>query len=86
MDTLQSNATKIVLLAEDDVLMRMPLAEYLRGCGYKVIEASSADEAIDVLDDDTFAPDVVLTVSSWPETASALPNGSGNISPALISS
>ena len=29
--------------------MRMPIAQYLRDCGYKVIEAVSADEAMAVL-------------------------------------
>src|SRR5262245_65212110 len=38
-----------VLVVEDDVLVRMPIAQYLRDCGYKVIEAVSADEAMTVL-------------------------------------
>ena len=38
-----------ILVVEDDVLVRMPIAQYLRDCGYKVIEASDADEAMQVL-------------------------------------
>ncbi|WP_024508549.1 response regulator [Bradyrhizobium sp. ARR65] len=38
-----------VLLAEDDVLLRIHLAQYLRDCGYKVAEAISAYEAITIL-------------------------------------
>jgi CheY-like chemotaxis protein len=38
-----------ILVVEDDVLVRMPIAQYLRDCGYKVIEASNSDEAIEVL-------------------------------------
>jgi len=38
-----------VLVVEDDVLVRMPIAQYLRDCGYNVIEAVSADEAMTVL-------------------------------------
>jgi DNA-binding NtrC family response regulator len=38
-----------ILVVEDDVLVRMPIAQYLRECGYKVIEAVSADEAMTVL-------------------------------------
>ena len=38
-----------ILVVEDDVLVRMPIAQYLRDCGYKVIEAVSADEAMAVL-------------------------------------
>lgn len=34
-----------VLLAESDVLIRAPLAAYLRDCGYRVLEAQSAAEA-----------------------------------------
>jgi DNA-binding NtrC family response regulator len=38
-----------ILLVEDEVLVRMPIAQYLRDCGYKVIEAVNADEAMTVL-------------------------------------
>ncbi len=34
-----------VLVVEDEVLVRMPVADYLRDCGYRVLEASSAAEA-----------------------------------------
>jgi CheY-like chemotaxis protein len=38
-----------LLLIEPDVLARLVLADYLRGCGYIVVEVSSADEAIEAL-------------------------------------
>jgi len=38
-----------ILIVEGDVLVRMPIAAYLRDCGYKVIEAVNADEAMAVL-------------------------------------
>ncbi|HYD71616.1 MAG TPA: hypothetical protein VEF55_00650 [Candidatus Binatia bacterium] len=38
-----------VLLLEHDITIRYPLAEYLRECGYKVFEASSAEDAGQVL-------------------------------------
>jgi CheY-like chemotaxis protein len=38
-----------VLIVEDEVLVRMVIADYLRECGYRVIEAGSAAEAITVL-------------------------------------
>lgn len=41
-----------VLVVEDDVLVRFSVADYLRGCGYKVLEAGSAAEAITVLNTD----------------------------------
>lgn len=34
-----------VLLVEGDILVRHPLAEYLRACGFVVYEASNGDEA-----------------------------------------
>jgi CheY-like chemotaxis protein len=40
----------VVLLVEDEVLIRMAIADYLRSCGYRVIEAGSADEAVAVID------------------------------------
>lgn len=36
----------VVLVVEDEVLIRMVVAEYLRDCGYLVIEAGSAHEAL----------------------------------------
>lgn len=39
---------KTVVVAEPDVLIRMVIAEYLRDCGYRVIEAVSSKD-IDVL-------------------------------------
>jgi CheY-like chemotaxis protein len=39
----------VILVVEDDVLVRSIVAAYLRECGFDVIEANSADEAIRVL-------------------------------------
>jgi CheY-like chemotaxis protein len=38
-----------VLVVEDEILVRTAIAEYLRHCGYRVVEAASADEAMTVL-------------------------------------
>jgi CheY-like chemotaxis protein len=38
-----------VLVVEDEELIRTTAAEYLRECGYRVIEAASGDEAVAVL-------------------------------------
>lgn len=38
-----------ILVAEDDVLVRIAIAEYLRGCGFRVIEAAGGLEAKTVL-------------------------------------
>jgi CheY-like chemotaxis protein len=38
-----------ILVVEDEVLVRLSVAAYLRSCGYHVIEAKTADEAVAVL-------------------------------------
>ena len=47
--TEKPEAPETILVVEDDVLIRMPIAQYLRDCGYRVIEAVNADEAMTVL-------------------------------------
>jgi CheY-like chemotaxis protein len=42
-------ASTTILVVEPDILVRMVVAEYLRDCGYKVIEGVSADDALAVL-------------------------------------
>jgi CheY-like chemotaxis protein len=42
-------AASTILVVEDEVLVRMAISQYLRECGYRVIEAVSADEALQVL-------------------------------------
>jgi DNA-binding NtrC family response regulator len=42
-------AQETILIVEDEVLIRMTIAQYLRDCGYRVIEAVSGDEAMSVL-------------------------------------
>lgn len=48
-DGTQSSESAIVLVIERDVLIRASVSAYLRHCGFKVIEASDADEAFAVL-------------------------------------
>jgi DNA-binding response OmpR family regulator len=47
-----------ILVVEDEVLIRLVIAEYLRECGYRVHEAAHADEAIAVLE----SPDVKIDI------------------------
>ena len=49
----QIERQRTVLVVEDDVLERGPLAEYLRDAEFKVIEAANAREAMEVLSSDT---------------------------------
>lgn len=49
-----------ILLVEPDVLVRSPLAEYLRECGYLVVEATSAEEARTILGQSDIQVDAAL--------------------------
>lgn len=49
-----------VLVVEHDILVRQPLAQYLRDCGYRVLEAVSAAEARESLSSSGRRIDVVL--------------------------
>ncbi len=50
-----------VLVVEDEVLIRLVIAEYLRECGYRVHEAASADEALVVLEAPNVSVDIVFS-------------------------
>jgi CheY-like chemotaxis protein len=59
---------QVVLVVEDEILIRMVIADYLRSCGYRVIEATSADEAMIVLQHQEFEVDVVFSDIEIPGT------------------
>lgn len=54
-----------VLVAEDEVLIRLAVSEYLRECGFEVFEAASADEARSILQSG-LEPDVLFTDVQMP--------------------
>ena len=54
-----------VLIVEDEALVRLSIADYLRGCGYRVIEANNADAAVSILKTET-SVDVVFTDVQMP--------------------
>ncbi|MBI1619647.1 MAG: response regulator [Mesorhizobium sp.] len=47
-----SHQPQTILVVEDDVLIRIDIAGYLRGCGWHVIEAGNAAEAVAALESD----------------------------------
>jgi DNA-binding NtrC family response regulator len=55
-----------ILVVEDDVLVRMPISQYLRDCGYKVIEAANGEEAMTVLSHKETVINVVFTDIEMP--------------------
>lgn len=56
-----------ILVVEDDVLVRNLVAAYLRECGFDVVEANSADEAIRVLQAEA-RMDIVFSDVNMPGT------------------
>jgi DNA-binding response OmpR family regulator len=59
--------TPCVLIVDADILVRHPLAEYLRECGFRALQASNTDEARTLLTHRwQFAIDVVLADADAP--------------------
>lgn len=55
-----------VLVVEDEVLVRMVIADYLRECGYRVYEAVNAAEALAVLQSPEVSVDIVFSDVQMP--------------------
>jgi CheY-like chemotaxis protein len=67
-DTTRNSSAGTILVVEDEVILRMNISEYLRECGYKIIEAASADEALQVLKDQHIKVDIVFSDVQMPGT------------------
>jgi DNA-binding response OmpR family regulator len=50
-----------VLIVEDEALLRIAMSDYLQDCGFRTLEASSADEALQILAKGSVPIDVVVT-------------------------
>ena len=88
-----------LLVVEDDVLVRWMIADYLRGAGFEVLEAGTADEAIGMLQSGAHVELVFSDIrmpgsmdgralaarirSDWPEIAVILTTGYANTDPRL---
>jgi CheY-like chemotaxis protein len=71
-DASQSRAPpETILFVEDEALIRIEMAEFLRECGYRVHEAANASEAIQALQS-KFAVDLVFTDINLPEGMNGL--------------
>jgi CheY-like chemotaxis protein len=67
----QSGESQRLLVIDGDVLVRHVISDYLRTCGYVVIEAASTDEAAIVLEDAKGAVEAVLCDADAPGERSA---------------
>jgi CheY-like chemotaxis protein len=61
-----SSEIQTVLVVEDEVLIRMVISEYLRECGYRVIEAAHAEEAMSLLQEPEIDVDIVFSDVEMP--------------------
>ncbi len=66
MSAQPEHEIETVLVVGDEVLIRTALAAYLRDCGYRVLEAVSADEAVSILQDSEFNIDIVFSDIEMP--------------------
>ena len=62
----QSVPIETILVVDDEVLIRMAIAEYLRDCGYRVVEAANGDEAVEVLTAADCDVDLILSDVQMP--------------------
>lgn len=56
----QSTTIPAIMIVEADILVRHPLAEYLRECGFRVVEAANTNEARLLLGEGGIAVDAIL--------------------------
>jgi DNA-binding response OmpR family regulator len=64
----ETTIAETVLVVDEEVLVRMVIAAYLRDCGYRVIEAASAAEARLVIEHDEPATvSIVLSGAGMPD-------------------
>lgn len=53
-------AAQSVLIVDGDIISRHAIADYLRRCGYAVVEAANTDEAVTAVQNETLRVDVIL--------------------------
>lgn len=53
--------TPTILIVEDETLIRIALSDYLQECGFKVLEAAHADEAVKILEHSPVTIDLVFS-------------------------
>lgn len=64
---MHSTNQHTILVVEDELLIRLMIAEALRDAGFGVVEAGTADEALTILENDSLV-DLVFTDVRMPGT------------------
>ena len=59
-DAAQKTVDQSVLVIDGDIISRHAIADYLRHCGYVVVEAANTDEAMTALAETSLGIDVIL--------------------------
>ena len=65
-DTGKPARPDTILVLDDDVLVRMPICQYLRDCGYRVFEPPTSMKPPTILQKQEIQVDVVLTDIEMP--------------------
>ena len=58
--TASAAAAASVLIVDGDIVSRHAIADYLRHCGYEVVEAANTDEALIALGEPSLSIDVIV--------------------------
>ena len=74
MSESPTSPSETILFVEDEALVRMDMAEFLRECGYRVYEAATAKEATESLQA-KFVVDLVFTDINLPDDMNGLELG-----------
>lgn len=60
VDPATAETLASVLIVDGDIVSRHVIADYLRHCGYAVVEAANTEEALTALTEPTLSIDVIL--------------------------
>nr|WP_294521452.1 response regulator [uncultured Rhodopila sp.] len=71
-DDHSTTACRTILVVEDEGILRLIVAEYLRDSGFCVVEASNGDEAIVLLEGEDRAIDIVFSDIRMPGSTNGL--------------
>ncbi len=66
MSDEHDHSSETILVVDGDVIARTVISDYLRNCGYRVIEANSGREALQVLQHENFHVNSVLSDTELP--------------------